>query len=276
MKQALDNAEYETMQDFVAAMAEGCRNPANVGLWQRWGFVDPRENRSDFYGAGCHDGNAVQKLMADGWIEGRDRMTELRDQIGTISTRPIDRRRRIVRGNAGDTLDIHSVYSGNLDTAWKSAKRRTFQAPQKVELVANMICYGGEHPDVLFWRGAAAVVLANMLETAGYMVRLVVNFGGKTFEHGDKGKKVSCRIIVKDHGRHLDITSTSSVILPGFFRALGHAWIAAHTDSVMSSGGISVGQGIVHDNEILLSHSVRDHGSAVDSSTRPLLKSMVR
>src|SRR5436190_1223691 len=69
-------------------------------------------------------------------------------------------------------------------------------------------------------------------------------------------------------GAHLsakpfDVTSASATILPGFFRALGHAWIASHCKGEMSPSGISVRQGNVKPDEILLSHEVYDHGTAL-------------
>jgi hypothetical protein len=138
------------------------------------------------------------------------------------------------------------------------ARRVTTRGPQRIDIVANMLCSGAEHSDVLFYRGAAAAVLADLLETAGYMVRLVVNFGGRA-----ENVQTSCRITVKDHGMPFDVTSISAVILPGFFRALGHAWLVNHAPHVRNGMGISVGQGRVEAGEILLSHKVRDHGTAV-------------
>lgn len=256
--QNLGDANYETVADFLAAMRQGCRNPSsnNVSLWQDWGFTS---HRGSWYGAGCDTGNDVQKKVQDGWPEGRERMNELRSKISDLAVPPQDRRRRIVRADMGDSLDIHQVYAGRLDIAWSVPRRRITAAPQRIDLLANMVCSGAEHADVLFWRGACAAVLTDVLEAAGFMVRIVVGFGGSVSGR----EKVSCRITVKDHDMPFDISSTSAVIMPGFFRALGHAWIAAHCKDEMSSSGISVQQGRVEANEILISHKVRDHGTAM-------------
>jgi hypothetical protein len=254
--QPLDNANYGSIADFLAAAGMPCRVIRNQA--QQTYFTTRPSYDADWYGAGCKTGNDVRKLVNDGWPQGRERLNTLRNQISVIDAVPVDKRRRLVRGASGDSLDMPYVWSGRLDIAWRSAKRTDSRGPQRIEIVANMICSGGEHADVLFWRGAAAVVLADILEAAGYMVRLTVNFGGKAEE-----SKVSCRIVVKDHGTPLDITSTSAVILPGFFRAIGHAWIAAHCPHARDQGGIMVGQGMVEPGEVLVSHSVRDHGTAL-------------
>ena len=259
MRQPMNDANYESISDFVSAMAAPSNNPINEYLRKSWGYQEDRD-RASWYGADCKTGNDVQTKVRNGWPQGRDRLNELRDKIGELDNPPQDRRRKLVRTSSGDTLDIHSVYNGRLDIAWRVARRRNTMGPQRIELCANMICSGAEHNDVLFWRGAAAALLTDILESAGYSVRLVVNFGGEVMETGEK---VSCRITVKDHGTPFDITSTSATIMPGFFRALGHAWIAGHCKKKMSESGISVRQGKLEPNELLLSHQIRDKGTAL-------------
>jgi hypothetical protein len=255
MRQELNNANYNSIAEFVEAMNLAPRNAQSTSLWDAWRAT---EDKASFYGAGCRTGKDVQDKMRDGWKEGRDRLNDLRAKINTVNLVPQDRKRRKVKTDFGDVLDIHQVYAGKLETAWTVARRQVTRGPQRIDIVANMICSGHESSDVLFWRGAAAAVLADLLTNAGYMVRLTVIFGGVM-----NGEKVSCRIVVKDHDRYFDVTSVSSVILPGFFRALGHSWIASHCKQPMSPSGISVGQGKVEPHEILLSHTVRDHGSAL-------------
>lgn len=260
MHQDFTNAQYDSIAAFCDAVELTPRVAANKTHHDHF-LVDNRD--SDWYGAGCHDGRAVLQAMRDGWTEGRDRMNQLRDKLTHIELTPRDRRRRIVRGPQGDTLDMFAVWAGRFDTCWKAPRRLPSYGPQRIDIVANMICSGGEHSDVLFYRGAAAAVLADMLEQAGYMVRLTVNFGGKAKATKGESKSCSCRIVVKDHGQPFDVTSVSAVILPGFFRALGHAWIANHAPYERNMGGIAVGQGKVESHEILISHAVRDHATAV-------------
>ena len=259
MRQPFNDARYSSIADFVSAVRLPVLNAKNQDEYSHF----MRDQYGDWYGAGCNTGEDVAKTMMAGWQEGRDRMNELRDQIGDVDLVPVSRKRRLVRAASGDTLDIHKVWSGNLDTAWRTPRRLTRVSPNRIDLCANMICAGYEHSDVLFYRGAAAAVLSDLLEQAGFMVRLVVNFGGTTGDNAEINKYTSCRIVVKDHGIPFDVTSTSAVILPGFFRALGHAWISNHAPAKRSMGGIHVGQGVIDDGEILLSHNVRDHGTAL-------------
>lgn len=256
LRQSFTDARYDCIADFLSAVDLPCVKSVNEKMQHR--FLD--EYRcSDWFGAGCHTGRKVIKTMQEGWREGRERLASLRDNIATVELTPLDMRRRPLRAASGDHLDMTAVWAGRLDTCWRTARRQSTQGPQKVELVANMLCSGDAHSDTLFWRGAAAVVLADLLEQAGYMVRLAVVFGGMA----DWKLDCSCRITVKEFGTPLDISSTSAVILPGFFRALGHAWIANHCPHKRDMGGITIGQGKVDESEVLLSHAVNDHGTAV-------------
>jgi hypothetical protein len=257
MRQPLDNASYESIADFLSAMKAPPLNPANKKEWLAMGFDRRNDN---WFGAGCRSGTDVQTLVSEGWGEGRERLNKFRGEMGALNAAPVDRRRRMIRAAMGANVDMQRVWTGQLETAWTLHKRQFTAGPQQIELCANMICIGAEHPDVLFWRGAAAAVLTDALEAAGYMVKLTVVFGGR---HYVENSKVSCRITVKDHGAPFDIASTSATILPGFFRAIGHAWIAGHCKKDISSAGISVTQGRVEDHELLLSHDIRDHGTAL-------------
>jgi hypothetical protein len=73
---------------------------------------------------------AVKYAIGDyGWPQGRERMNELRAKIGEIELRPQDRRRRMVRADMGDVLDIHQVYASPLairrGLAWSTQSRHT-------------------------------------------------------------------------------------------------------------------------------------------------------
>ncbi len=258
MKQELSNGNYESISAFLEAVNSEPRNPDNRKPWLEHAHGESCGG-PEWYGAHCATGNDVQRKVNDGWPEGRERLNELRSQIGTIELAPQDRRRRMTRSDMGDSLDIHAVYAGRLDIAWRTAKRRNTQGPQHIDLCANMLCSGNEHSDVLFWRGAAATILTDLLESAGYVVRLAIVFGGVL----RGAEQVSCRIIVKSHDMPFDVTSVSATLLPGFFRALGHAWIAGHCKQAIYSPGISVEQGKIEPQEILLSHNVRDRGTAL-------------
>ncbi len=254
--QKLDNGNYDSVIDFLNAANNECRNKENQGVVTEYTKTG---DKFDWYGADCRTGNDVQQKLRDGWPQGRAKCEAMMDKIDTSNLVPQDRRRRQIRADMGDHIDMNMVYAGELDRAWTTAKRQLSSSPQRVDILANMLCSGADDESVLFWRGVAAIVLCDKLEAAGYMVRIVVGFGGTLWGNG----KVSCRITVKDHGSPLDITTATSVIMPGFFRAIGHGWIAGHCEGKINNPGISVERGKIEPGELDLSHGVKSESSAI-------------
>lgn len=250
-RQPLNDGRYDSVSEFIAATNAGPANKAN----QR--FVDDLTNdvRTGWYGANCDTGKDVDAKVMTGWQEGRAKVDGFLAKLESIELAPRDLRRRLTKADFGDHLNIGDVYAGRFQTAWTRATRRSSQGPQRVDIVANMICQGDENADVLFWRGAAAVALSDKLEAAGYMVRMVVGFG-------DIGDDISCRVTVKNYDMPLDLLTASSIIMPGFFRAIGHRWIAAHATYKRHGIGISVGKCRYEKDEVYLSHEIRDEASA--------------
>lgn len=255
MTQPVTDGRYDTVADFLDAANNELRNPRNREV--RDLFLHT-QYRGGWYGAGCGNGDDVQKLLRDGWTEGRQRVDAFMAKLGDVEAMPLDIRRRITRCDFGDHLDIGDVYAGRMATAWTRARRKSAQGPKHVDLLANMICAAGDSAEVLFWRGAAAVALCDKLEAAGYMVRLVVGFGGPH----PGGEEVSCRVTIKDHGLPMDIATASAVIMPGFFRAVGHGWIAGHAKYKDPKRGIHVRSCVREEGEIYLSHEVTDERTA--------------
>ena len=256
MVQKLGDAKYDSIVEFLDAANNDlvCKDNENM----RDEYTNTGRHNDGWYGAGCKTGHDVQRKLKEGWPEGRKQCEDMLAKFDTSSLVPVDRRRRQIKTDMGDNLDMQAVYLGNLDTCWSVAKRQYSSGPQRVDIVANMLCSVLNNPSVLFWRGVAAVVLADKLEAAGYMVRIVVGFGGL---HGCD--EVSCRITVKDHGMPLDISTCAAVLMPGFFRAIGHGWIAGHKKTNCYSPGISVEQCKIEPGELVLSHSVNNEQTAM-------------
>lgn len=253
--QKLDSARYESVSDFLASLSE-LRSTRN----EAYALDFDTNRRASWYGANCATAPDVIRTIDAGWPEGQASVQALLDKVSAAEATPVDRRRRLSRSDTGDALDMGAVYRGRLDIAWTRATRRASYGPQKIDLLANMICSGVADSSVLQWRGAAAIALADKLEAAGYMVRIVVGFGGET-EVGHQ--TVSCRICVKDYDKPLDIATAAAVTLPGFFRALGHCWTVRHAASFARNGSMSVRQCQIEQDEIVLSHNVRDERTAL-------------
>ena len=132
-----------------------------------------------------------------------------------------------MRADQGDELDIHAVYSGGLDRAWSRKRRKNARSRMSVRLVAQM--GGSRHmvAEEMFWRGAAVVKLAELLEESSYRVEIV----GADWHEVDRSivfgdEKLAAAVIgsfiVKDAGAPMDIEAVAGVLCnAGFFRTYG-------------------------------------------------------
>lgn len=263
----LGNAEYPSVWEFVQDSLGPCRNETNQSQWDR------TENGTDggkkWLGGDCANAAQVRDKMERGYKKGQLRVSELLQQIDTTLLVPQDLRRRIHRADMGDTLDISAVYAGRHLTAWTRAKRMNGLAPQRIDILANMLISCVESADILFWRGAAAIALADALESAGYMTRLVYGFGSDSvYSDNESERRCSCRVTVKDHDKPLDLSTVSAMTLPGTLRAVGIQWVLRHAHGYLSGGVMSADSSQLPNldmdsPEIMVRRSVTDKHSAM-------------
>ena len=163
--------------------------------------------------------------LAHGWGDGADRMREM----STKHIQPTNVRRRRVRSDQGDELDIHAVNRGDLYRAWTRTRRQTRTAIRSVSIVCNLSCSYKQKADDLFWRGAAALKLAEELTQAGYNVALF----GATGTRSADGKQLGIGqfIEIKAEDMPLDVSALAAIVaMPGFKRTRLHAGTTEECD----------------------------------------------
>ena len=114
----------------------------------------------------------VEAMAVRGWPRGVTRLAEVTAQVRCDVPLPKSVMPQLHWGDQGDEFDIHRMYSGNLDASWSSERGGLEQGPRIVKL---MVPYGGncsKTMEKLFWTGAAAVVLGDVLENAGFSVQI--------------------------------------------------------------------------------------------------------
>lgn len=152
-----------------------------------------------------------------GWPEGAERVRSMMESIDAPP--PVDMKRKVTRGDQGDELDIHAVYRGGLDRAWSRKRRLHTRARMSVRLVAQMGGSRHMHEEEMFWRGAAVLKLAELLEESGYRVEIV----GVSQHHVDGWEHLAyASFIVKDARAPLDVEQVAGVVCnAGFARTFG-------------------------------------------------------
>lgn len=116
--------------------------------------------------------DALRVCDTETWPEGVARMQRELDLMLDIPP-PRSIKRRATWSDQGDSLDIHKVYSGQLDTAWRKTSRRARPASQSIVLIAPMTISRHEHADKAFWCGAAIIKLCDVLMQVGYNVSII-------------------------------------------------------------------------------------------------------
>lgn len=160
-------------------------------------------------------GEAADILRAGEWAAGVSRMqTALGDMGATLTPRNIRRTRRWAE--QGDFVDMPRVWAGRLDAAWQHTQRLQRHGPQSVTIVAKIGARSGVSADTLFWRGAAALKLADLLTEAGYNVELEA---AHTSEAVSSGAGFALTIPLKQATAPLDLNALAvTVCLAGYYR----------------------------------------------------------
>lgn len=177
---------------------------------------------AEWYGVAGGVDAVLDLLRTGGWPDGARIVEDLATYIDVPP--PISIRRRRIRSDQGDTLDIHSVLSGNLSRAWEKPLRRAGLGNQNITLIASMQGLAHLSARTYLWRGAACLALCDLLTTAGYNVEILA-------EYRTDAMGITHRIKVKDGKVPVDVASLAScVCLAGFKRVLGFCALLHHLD----------------------------------------------
>lgn len=253
----LPDTRYSSLRDFLAAASLPPRNPKNIEFTDK---VDVEGWSADWTG-GARNTNAAVAAMSGQYASGAAIIKRIETAAAKIKLPPkMDLRRRRVRADQGDELDITAVYRGRLDIAWERTQRRAVTASPMVSIVVNTICKAGADASVISFRGAVGIVLAQLLERFGYRVRIVFAMGGRII---GADEHFSVRATLKDYGKPVNHEAIACATHPALFRVMGHRWMWAHANKRAEYGGASVGEALQEPNEIYISGEVKDERSAI-------------
>lgn len=216
------------------------------------------DDNAGWYGLpASHDFAGVRELVLAGWPDGLRRMDEALGSI-EIPIPPISVRRKRMRSDFGDELDIHRVFSGDFARAFGSMKRPPGTKRRALQIVVDSIASGGRDADEMFWQGAGAIKLAELLSSAGYTVELYSAFKASA------NCKIDLRVLTKASGAPLDLCAAAATLaLPAFFRCIGHAWIHANLEVDYDSDGVQVESLKANDGDFVAGQGIDSKESAV-------------
>lgn len=183
-----------------------------------------RTQSMEWLGAPSFD--TLQKRLLEGWSEGSKRLLE----IATRDINPASIRRRRVRADQGDEVDMQAIWRGDLGRAWTRTRRQNRTGVRSVSIIVNLGASCAVDADRLFWRGASALKLASALIEAGYSVAI---YGAAAAKNADVDGKVDAVqfVSIKDEDQPLDLDRLAALTaMPGFFRTSLFAGICKAAD----------------------------------------------
>jgi hypothetical protein len=227
-------------------VATGWTSEANLDKVRSFTPTDERitSNRK-FYGRTTKTKRKALDLFDKGWAKGAERCESLAAELHPPMARGV--RRRATWQDQGCEVDITRVWSGQLDQAWRGRSRAVTQAPR---ILAVDVEIGGNkdtNEEQLFYSGAAAVVLTDVLERAGYRVELrAVMAHGANAGYGEN--LALTRILIKEAHQPADLALIAAVCChPGTFRTLGFAALSANlSDLGWGFGTISSARDLIN------------------------------
>lgn len=166
--------------------------------------------------------------LKHGWGEGVDKLRE----IATKEIQPTSLRKRRIRADQGDELDIHAIYRGDLSKAWTKTKRQSRSGGiRSVALICNLSCNAGENANKLFYRGASVLKLAEALSEAGYSVAIYGGAGSDDIGRDNSRVSFAQFVEIKAEDQPLDTSSLASLIaMPAYKRIQFHGALVQEAD----------------------------------------------
>jgi len=172
--------------------------------------------RSEWMG-GMHSWKEATAILENGWPEGAERLRALAGKLSPQLPQAKSIRRKATWADDGDEICKDRLQSGQIEQCWRTMRRSPFVAPRTVAIETPWGGHYRQTEEELFWQGAAAAVLTDILEEAGYRVELYANRVSE--EHGHKH---CTRLKVKEADMPMRLDGVAAVLChAGIFRTFG-------------------------------------------------------
>lgn len=180
------------------------------------------EGRKDFFGT--KNWQEQKELTEKGWPEGARRIEQLRAQHDEILSTLKGKAQQVSYSVAGGQwIDIGRHLGGEPECFGLISEVDAAVDGTVVRIDCNVAASGRVTQEQFFQRGAAACVLADLLETAGKRVEIWGVWATSDSYRPSKTTPFSqCRVLLKRAEEPLDLTRVGACLAhPGFFRRFG-------------------------------------------------------
>jgi hypothetical protein len=207
---------YVHIHESVEKMVEFCDQGVKAG--RRATTIENLRGRSEFIGRSFGTWEEVKKAVADLWQEGLDEVQWMLHELRNVKLPEVACQRRRARWNSdgGDEFDLDRCRSGQ--DYWRQTRRESTKGPQTICIVTNLTTPAFRDSMEALWRGALAVVLADLLEEQGHRVEVWVasNESGQ-YQDGSNGFRA---VQIKRVDQPVDIATLTNTVSGWFYRTV--------------------------------------------------------
>jgi len=196
----------------------------NYKLWMKHGPNTDRHAEDRWFGKGVTQKDVYRNSLI-GWEGGVDilkekmSLLELGDIVGKGESVTVKKRKRKkIKDRFGDEIDIHKIYQGELDKAWKRSIRDVVDSQHHlISIMIDVDCAARVNANDTLWRAAVAVKLVDALQKAGKSIRIIV--GSSSKDVSPETKKIhTTSIVVKQYNESLSLDRLAAMSYAGFNR----------------------------------------------------------
>lgn len=149
--------------------------------------------------------------------------------------------RKRVRSDQGDEIDIHKVYSGQLDKAWSKMVR--IEEDKVHRLITLMVDVGANaviDAEQSLWNAAVSVRVADALIKAGKSVRIIVGSTCDNLFYDRSNALATTSVVVKQYNEPLSMSRLAAMSHAGFHRSFNFPARCLFDQRISSNMGSSV------------------------------------
>lgn len=245
----------EELKSTVDDQIERCNGP----VWRSYVHRTnrrPDSFRTNHYGTrwfGVPTFDEAKSKTDNGWPELRDMLypiiEKLKARVDLASVEAVTiatRRRKRQRQDYGDSLDMHRVWGGHLDTAWERPVRRNILTPTQryATIFADLGMLASAGFTAGLWRAAAAYCMYEMLTRMGISTEIWTGDSGIGALAGFAPHLTWNGVRIKNYTETLNDERLAVMTSATFFRTYGFAVIHAMPYQVAYGLGVT-GTGLV-------------------------------
>lgn len=226
-----DAKAFHIWFDSIEEMEREIPSMTAVANGERWNHLLNGTGRYKDYNSIWYYARTSQEAMAkcrDGWPELMEQLkpmiAKLRQSTGLATAAAVQvdvRRRKIRRGDNGDSLDMSRVWSGDLDTAWsKPVKFPRLSASQRYATIFAD-CSVSAHVNAVetLWRAAAAYCMVEMFNGMGVNTEVWSGLSGtECYQSHAAPYKLRGGVRVKQFSQPINENRLATMLCAPFYR----------------------------------------------------------